>query len=66
MGWDSKSGLRWKIEKSQSSLWEHTDSIMTTWKSKVRSDSKECTIKNSIYQIKIIHNSLAMYGIADA
>jgi hypothetical protein len=64
MGWNSEGGLHWKIEESQGPVWEHKDSIMTTWKSRVRSDSRKCTIKILVDQVKIIHDSLATYGIA--
>jgi hypothetical protein len=61
-GWDSKGGLHWKIEESQGLLWKHTKSIIIVWKLRIRSDSKECTIKIPTDQIKITHDSLAIYG----
>ena len=64
MGWNSEGGLCWKIEEFQGLVWEHKDSIMTAWKSRIRSDSRECTIKILIDQVKIIHDNLAMYGTA--
>ena len=33
--WDSETGLHWKIEELNGPQWEHTDSIITAWKSKV-------------------------------
>jgi hypothetical protein len=66
MDWDSKAGLYWKIEESQVPFWDYTDSIMTAWKSRIKSTSKECTIKILADQIKIINNSLATYGTAES
>jgi hypothetical protein len=43
------------------SRWEHTDSIITAWKSRVRRDSVECMIKILVEQIAIIHDSIATY-----
>jgi hypothetical protein len=60
-GWDSETGLRWMIEESNGPQWEHTDSIITAWKSRVRRDSAECTIKILVEQIAIIRDSIATY-----
>jgi hypothetical protein len=60
-GWDSETGLHWKIEELNSPQWEHTDSIITAWKSRVRRDSVECMIKILVEQIAIIHDSIATY-----
>jgi hypothetical protein len=60
-GWDSEAGLRWKIEKSNDLQWEHTDSIITTWKSRIRKDRVECTIKILVDQIAIICYNIAAY-----
>jgi hypothetical protein len=65
MGWDLEAGLRWKIEESNGPQWEYTDSILTAWKSRVRRDSKECTIKIPVEQITIIHDSLVAYGTGE-
>jgi hypothetical protein len=59
--WDSKVGLRWKIEESKVPLWKHKDSNMTTWKLRVRSHSMECMTKILVDQIKITLDSLATY-----
>jgi hypothetical protein len=60
-GWDSKTGLHWKIEESNDPQWEHTDSIITAWKLRVRRDSAEYTIKIPVEQIAIIRDSIAAY-----
>jgi hypothetical protein len=39
---------------------------MMTWKSRVKRDSRECTIKIPADQIKIIHDSLATYGTIES
>jgi hypothetical protein len=59
--WDSETGLRWKIEELNGPQWEHMDSIITAWKSRVRRDSAECTIKIPVEQIAIIRDSIATY-----
>jgi hypothetical protein len=61
-GWDSEARLRWKIEDSNGQQWEHIDSIIIAWKSRVRRDSMECTIKILVDQVAIIRESLAAYG----
>jgi hypothetical protein len=61
-GWDSAAGLHWKVEDSNGLQWEHTDSIMIAWKSRVRRDTTECTIKILSDQITIIRDSIATYG----
>jgi hypothetical protein len=60
-GWDFEIGLRWKIEELNGPQWEHTDSIITAWKSRVRRDSAECMIKIPVEQIGIIRDSIATY-----
>jgi hypothetical protein len=60
-GWDSEIGLRWKIEELNGPQWEHMDSIITAWKSRVRRDSAECMIKIPMEQIAIIRDSIATY-----
>jgi hypothetical protein len=62
IGWDFEAGLCWKIEESNGLQWEHTDSIMTVWKSRVWRDSRECIIKIPAEQITIIRESLAAYN----
>ena len=66
VGWDSEGGLRWKIEDSNGSQWEHMDSIMTTWKSRVWRDSTECMIKIPANQIAIIRDSIREYSIGES
>jgi hypothetical protein len=61
-GWDSAAGLRWKVEDSNGPQWEHMDSIMTAWKSGIRWDTTEFTIKILSDQITIIRDSIATYG----
>jgi hypothetical protein len=53
--------LHWKIEELNGPQWEHTDSIITAWKSRVQRDSAECMIKIPIEQIAIICDSIATY-----
>jgi hypothetical protein len=60
-GWDSETRLRWKIEELNSPQWEHTDSIITPSKSRVRRESEECMIKIPVEQIAIIRDSITTY-----
>jgi hypothetical protein len=54
------------IEESNVPQWEHTDSIMTAWKSRIQKDSTECKIKILADQIAIIRDSLATYGTGES
>ncbi len=64
-GSDSPNGLRWKVDDNQGEVWESIDSIMTAWKSKIKKDTMQCTLKIPLEQIKIIHESLAVYHNAN-
>jgi hypothetical protein len=33
-GWDGRRPLEWRVDDCQPPVWEHTNSIMSTWKSK--------------------------------
>ncbi|KAG0581688.1 hypothetical protein KC19_3G000300 [Ceratodon purpureus] len=61
IGWDSVKGLRWKIDENQPPLWESTASLMTSWKSKVKKDTRECVLKIPMDQVKIIHDTLVEF-----
>lgn len=58
-GWDSVNGLQWKIDDSQPEHWEDTDSLLTSWKSKVRKSTKTCKLKIPQLQIDIIRASIS-------
>jgi hypothetical protein len=58
--------LCYKIEESNGPQWEHTDSIMIAWKSRIRRDSTDCTIKIPANQITIIRDSIATYGSGES
>jgi hypothetical protein len=60
-GWDSEIGLRWKIDELYNPQWEYTESIITTWKSRVQRVSAEYTIKIPVGHIAIIRDSIAAY-----
>lgn len=64
IGWDSVKGLRWKVDDTQPPLWENTASLMTSWKSKVKKDTTECTLKIPVDQIKVIHDSIVEFSNA--
>ena len=58
-GWDSSTGLRWKVDSTLEETWESTNSILTTWKSATRKDTIRCVLKIPPRQIEIICQSLA-------
>lgn len=57
-GWDSEAGLQWKIDHDQLPDWEHTESLLTAWKPRVRRDSVRSTVKIPRVQVQIILDSL--------
>ena len=61
-GWDSERGLRWKVDETEPLVWQHTDALMTIWKSRIQKDTVECFIKISAIQIEVINESLASYN----
>ena len=60
-GWDSKRGLRWKVDEPEPPSWQHTDALMTAWKSRIQKDTVECMIKIPAIQIEVINQSLASF-----
>ena len=44
-GWDSSTGLRWKVGSTLEETWESTNSILTAWKSTTRKDTIHCKLK---------------------
>ena len=61
-GWNSAKGLRWKVDETQSLVWENTDSLVTAWKSRVKKVTVECVLKIPSVQIDVINGSLASYN----
>ena len=61
MGWDSERGLRWKIQKKEPPVWEETNTLMTTWSTRIKKDTRKCVIKIPAAQIEVIKQSLASY-----
>ena len=61
-GWDCAKGLRWKVDETQSPVWENRDSLVTAWKSRVKKDTVECVLKIPSVQIDVINGSLASYN----
>ena len=51
-GWDNERGLRWRIDETEPPIWQHTDALMTTWKSRIQKDTMECMIKIPATQIE--------------
>ena len=59
-GWDSGSGLRWKVDPANEEVWESTNSIFTAWKSGTKKDTLHCVMSIPPRQIEIIRRSLAV------
>ena len=34
-GWDSERDLRWKVDETEPPVWQHTNALMTAWKSRI-------------------------------
>ena len=62
IGWDSAKSLCWKVDETQSLVWENTNSLVTAWKSRVKKDTVECVLKIPSVQIDVINGSLASYN----
>ena len=58
-GWDSPTGLRWKVDPTIEEVWESTNSILTAWKSATKKDTTQCVLKIPPRQVEIIRQSLA-------
>ena len=50
------------VDETQSHVWEQTDSLMTTWKSRIKKGTLECLMKIRAAQIEVINQSLALYA----
>jgi hypothetical protein len=61
IGWDNDRGLRSKVDEIESLVWEHTNTLMTSWSSTIRKDTIHCLIKIPAIQIEVINQSLASY-----
>ena len=59
-GWDSGSGLQWKVDPANEEVWESTNSIFTAWKSGIKKDTLHCVMSIPLQQIEIICQSLAV------
>ena len=58
--WDSRNGLRWKVDPANEEVWESTNSIFTTWKSGTKKDTSHCVMSIPPRQIEIIRRSLVV------
>ena len=58
-GWDSTTGLRWKVDSTTDAVWESTNSVLTAWKSTTRKETTHCVLRIPPRQIEIIRQSLA-------
>ena len=53
-GWDSGSGLRWKVDLANEEVLESTNSVFTAWKSGTKKDTLHCVMSIPPWQIEII------------
>ena len=58
-GWDSTTGLCWKVDSTTDPVWESTNSVLTAWKSTTRKETTHCVLRIPPRQIEIIRQSLA-------
>ena len=61
IGWDNERGLRWRVDETEPPIWQHTDALMTAWKSRIQKDTVECMIKIPTSQIEVINQSLTSF-----
>ena len=55
IGWDNERGLHWRVDEIEPPIWQHTDALMTVWKSRIQKDTVECMIKIPATQIEVIN-----------
>ena len=60
-GWNNKKGLRWRVDETEPLIWQHTDALMTAWKSRIQKDTVECMIKIPATQIEVIKQTLSSF-----
>ena len=60
-GWNNERGLRWRVDETEPPIWQHTDALMTTWKSRIQKNTVECMIKIPATQIEVINQTLASF-----
>jgi hypothetical protein len=60
-GWDGDRSMQWRIEDSQPPVWEHTNSMMSTWKSGIRDGTRNLTMRIPSLQVNVIKESLAVF-----
>jgi hypothetical protein len=60
-GWDGDRSMQWTIEDSQPPVWEHTNSMMSAWKSGIRDGTRNPTMRIPSLQVNVIKESLAVF-----
>jgi hypothetical protein len=53
--------MQWTIEDSQPPVWEHTNSMMSAWKSGIRDGTRNLIMRIPSLQVNVIKESLAMF-----
>jgi hypothetical protein len=52
--------MQWRIEDSQPPVWEHTNSMMSAWKSEIRDGTRNPTMKIPSLQVNVIKELLGL------
>jgi hypothetical protein len=52
--------MQWKIDDSQPPVWEHTNSMMSAWTSRIREGTRNPTMRIPSLQVNIIKESLTL------
>ena len=60
--WDGKRSMQWKIDDLQPPILEHTNSMMSAWKSGIRDSTMNPTMRIPSSQVKVIKESLAVFN----
>ena len=60
-GWDGERSMQWRIDDSEPPMWEHTNSIMSAWKSGIRGGTMNPTMRILFVKVNVIKESLAMF-----
>jgi hypothetical protein len=59
--WDGKRSMQWRIDDSEPPMWEHTNSIMSAWKSGIREGTRNPTMRIPSLQVNEIKESLVVF-----
>lgn len=60
-GWDGERSMQWRIDNLEPPMWEHTNSILSAWKSGIQEGTRNLTMKIPSLQVNISKESLAIF-----